>query len=58
MKNFNILGSLKNPTFRGGGGGSRKTNIEGGIAEKGGLGQFTNLRGAWQERGGCVLEGG
>ena len=36
MKNFNFFGGLlKNQTFRGG--GSQKTNIEGGIAWKGGL---------------------
>ena len=40
--------------FRGGGGGGlTKTNIEGGIAKKGGLGQLANLRReAWQKRGG------
>ena len=39
-------------------GGSQKTNIDGGgLPQKGGLGQFTDLRGAWQERGG-VFEGG
>ena len=47
-------GSLKDPTFRGG--GSRKTNIEGELPKKGGaLKQFADLRGgegAWQERGG------
>ena len=26
----------------------------GGIAKEGGVGQFANLRGAWQERGGGV----
>ena len=40
-----------------GGGGSRKTNIEGGLPKKGGLGRFANLRGAWQERG-VAIEGG
>ena len=41
-KNRNVLGaSLKNPTFKG---GSQKTNIEGGLPKKGGLGQFANLR--------------
>ena len=48
---------LKNPTFRAGG-GSQKNNIKGGLPKKGGLGQFANLRGPWQERGGGVLEGG
>ena len=36
-------------------GGSRKTSIEGGgrVPKKVmGLGQFSDLRGAWQERGG------
>ena len=42
-KNRNVLGaSLKNPTFKG---GSQKTNIEGGLPKKRGLGQFANLRG-------------
>ena len=37
---------LKNSTFRGeGGGGSRKTNLKGGLPKKGGVGQFANLRG-------------
>ena len=38
---------MKNPTIGGGGGGecSQKTNIEGGIAWKVGLGQFVDLRG-------------
>ena len=36
---------MKNLTFRG---GSRKTNIEGGLPKKrGGLGQFADLRGGW-----------
>ena len=38
MKNFNILGvHWKNPTFSG---GSRKTNIEGGLPKKGGWDSF------------------
>ena len=41
-----------------GGGGSRKTNIEGRDCLKGGLEQFADLRGAWQERAGDVFEGG
>ena len=43
-----------------GGGGSGKTNIEGRLPKKEGLGQFADLRGggARQERGGSVLEGG
>ena len=49
MKNFNIFGgsfwcSLKNPIL---GGGSRKTNVEGKLPKKGGLGQYADLRGAW-----------
>ena len=59
MKNFNIMGvSLKNLIFRwgrGGGVGSRKTNI-GGVASKGGgLGESPDLRKrAWQKkRGWC-----
>ena len=35
-----------------------KTNIEGELPKKGGLGQFADLRGGWQERGGSVFEGG
>ena len=34
------------------GGTSQKTDIEGGLPKKGGLGEFADLRGAWQERGG------
>ena len=30
----------------------------GGLTKKGGLGQFADLSGAWQERGGGVFEGG
>ena len=53
-KNRNVLGaSLKNPTFKG---CSQKTNIEGGLPKKRGLGQFANLRrGAWQEIGVVVI---
>ena len=41
-------------------GGSRKTNKEGRLPKRGGggLGQFADLRGALQERGGGVLDGG
>ena len=50
-------GSQKNLTCRGW--GSRKINIDRGLPKKGGgLGQFVDLRGAWQERGGGVFEGG
>ena len=48
------MGSLKNPTFRGG--GSQKTNIEGGLPKKGGLGQFANLRvGLAKKRDGVLV---
>ena len=40
-----------------GGGVHEKPNIEGGLPKKGGLGQFVDLRGACQKRGGGVLEG-
>ena len=43
MKNFNILGVHRK---------------KGGLPKKRGLGQFADLRGAWQERRGGVLEGG
>ena len=42
--------------------GSQKTNTEGAECQTGeggrGLGLFADLRGAWQERGGGVNEGG
>ena len=43
------MGSLENPFFKeeegeGGGGGSQKKQYIGGIAWKGGLGQFADLR--------------
>ena len=62
MKNFNILGVHWKMRLLGVG-GSRKTNIEGGLPKKEGLGQFVDFRGggggAWQERGGGgVFEGG
>ena len=45
MKNSIILGvHWKNPTFRGRG-GSRKNQYRWGVALKGELGQFTDLRG-------------
>ena len=46
MKNFIILGVHWKSWLLVG--GSQKTNIEGGLPEKGGLGQFANLRGVWQ----------
>ena len=45
------MGSLKNLTFKGGGGRVMENQYREGIAYKGGLGQFADLRwGAWQER--------
>ena len=40
--------------------GSRKTNIDGvgDCLTRGGLAQFADLKGAWQERRGGVFEGG
>ena len=43
IKNFNILGSLKNPTFRGQ--FTKNQYRKWGFPKKGGLGQFVNLRG-------------
>ena len=34
-----------------------KNQYIGGLPKKGGLGQFVDLRGAWQERGDSVFEG-
>ena len=53
MKNFiqYFGGSLKDANFLaggvGGGGRSRRTNVEGEGCLKKGLGQFADLRGAW-----------
>ena len=55
MKNFNILGVHWKIWLLGG--SSQKTNIKGRLPEKEGLGQPTDLRGAWLERGGGVFEG-
>ena len=53
MLRMKKLGSLKNLTFRG------KTNVEGRIAEKVGLGQFADLRGGLgRKRGVAFLMGG
>ena len=41
-----------------GGGVHEKPIQRGELPKRGGLGQFVDLRGAWQERGGGVLEGG
>ena len=63
MKNFNIFGVHGKIRVLGGrrlgGVGLQKNNILWGIALKGGLGQFADLRGGTsQERGGGVFEGG
>ena len=50
MKNFNILGVHWKIWLLG---GVMKSQYRGVIAEKGGLRQFADLRGAWQERGWC-----
>ena len=48
--------SLKNLAFTGG--NSRKTDIEGGLPKKEGLGQFADLRGTLaRKRGGLFLRG-
>ena len=44
MENFNILGDHWKIRLLAGGGSPRKTDIEGGLPKKGGLGQFTGLR--------------
>ena len=49
------MGSLKNPIFRGG--WFMKSEQTGGLPKKEGLGQFADLRGSQQKRGGCVFEG-
>ena len=54
IKNFNILGFYWKIQLLGGG---VHENIEGGCL-KGGLKQFADLRGAWEEKGGGVFEGG
>ena len=58
MKNFNILGFYWKIQLLEGGTSSWITNIEGGVATKGWLKQFADLKGAWQEGGGGVFEGG
>ena len=47
VKNVNICGAHWKIWF-----------LEGGLPKKGGLGQFADLGGAWQERGGGGFEGG
>ena len=54
MKNFNIL--WVHEKIRLLGRGFTKNQYREWIAYKGGLGQFADLRGAWQERGGGVFE--
>ena len=39
------------------GGGLEKPIYRGGLPKKGGLGQFVDLRGVWQERGEGVFKG-
>ena len=58
MKNLNILGVHWKIGLLGGGGGSPKTNIEGGIAKKGRAWTVCKFKGAWQERRGCFWGGG
>ena len=56
MKNVSILGvHWKIQLLEGG--AHEKSIKRGGLPKKGGLGQFADLRAAWQERGGGVLEG-
>ena len=56
MKNFNILGvHWKIQLLGGGGGGSGKTNIEGRLPKKEGLGQFADLRGGLGKKEGVVF---
>ena len=62
MKHFNIMeGSLKNPIFRVGGGGRegfpKSQYIEGNCLKRK-VGQFPDLRGAWQKKAGTVFERG
>ena len=58
MKDFDVLGVHWKIGLLGGW-SSQKSNIEGGIAWKGGPGQFADLGGgAWQERGGWCFWGG
>ena len=53
MKNFNIFGLTEKSNFQGA--GSRKTNIEAKMVGAWTVSWFKG--GAWQERGGGVLEG-
>ena len=62
MKNFNIMGVHWKIQFLSGGGGSHKKPIyiyREDLPEKGGLGQFADLRGGLAEKEGVVfLRGG
>ena len=55
MKNFNIFGVHWKIRLLGRGGGLEKTIYREDCLKRG-LGQFFDLRGAWQERGGGVFE--
>ena len=50
IKNFNIINIFR--------GVHKKPIYRGELPKKGGLGQFADLRGAWQKRGGVFLSGG
>ena len=58
MKFFYFVVVHWNIWFLGGRGGAWKTSIEGGIAWKGGLGQFADLRGLGKKDGVVFLKGG
>ena len=59
MKNLNILGVHWEIRFLGGGGVvHKKNNIEEGIAKKGELGHFADLRDDGLVRKGGIFEGG
>ena len=55
MKNYNIFEVHWNIRLLGE--GSWKANIEGEDCLKRGIGQFADLRGDWQERGGGIFDG-
>ena len=57
MKNFNILG-VHWKIWLLGGWVTKNQYRGGGLPKKGGLEQFADLRGAWQERRGVVFEEG
>ena len=52
-----FLGFTEKSESQGGGFTKKQYRGEGELSKKGGLGQFTDLRGAQQERGGGVFEG-